>query len=376
MPPAHVVGAARRAPRRRPVTAPSRRRRRSRSPRALDRYHGDSPGDRRRHGCLVGGKLPSRLREALQARCAPPAVGRQARHLLLRQRAAEVRHRPPRRQEPRCRCLRGDEQTLPLAEPSDRTVQLRNVGAARRGAQALEHARLVVLCLQPADEPCPRVGHRPVVQVDGVLRRGQTEPRRAACLKIVRIGFFAGERPTEGRSRTPRPCTRARGGRACPPGRASGDEPREDERDDELALFLREMGEVDDAQRGYVVGEQQALGIEWLALAPRGEGGEATSALSVSELRAICGGKNWSTSKTPSLRIGGAWISPIRVPRSRSRPARPRVFGQVRERVLRLASRSAAIPTSARRLVTVPSISSRIVSGSVSQESEARAASR
>ena len=131
-----------------------------------------------------------------------------------------------------------------------------------------------------------------------------------------------------------------------------------------------EMGEVDDgAARLPVVGEQQALGIERLALAPRGEGGEATSALSVkASFVRSAGGKNWSTSKTPSLRIGGAWISPIRVPRSRSRPARHACSIRFESSTCsRLASGSAAIPTSARRLVTVPSISSRIVSESVSQ---------
>jgi hypothetical protein len=51
--------------------------------------------------------------------------------------------------------------------------------------------------------------------------------------------------------------------------------------------------------------------------------GEATSALSVNaSFVRSAGGKNWSISKTPSLRIGGVWISPISVPRSRSQPAR------------------------------------------------------
>ena len=49
------------------------------------------------------------------------------------------------------------------------------------------------------------------------------------------------------------------------------------------------MGEVDDAQRGFPVVGQQALGIEWLALAPRGEGRGHERVEREGELRAICG---------------------------------------------------------------------------------------
>ena len=86
------------------------------------------------------------------------------------------------------------------------------------------------------------------------------------------------------------------------------------------------------------------------------------------------GGKNWSISKTPSLRIGGDWISPIRAPRSRSRPARHAFSIRFESSTCsRLESGSAWIPTSASRLVTVPSISSRSASASVSHESVGRA---
>ncbi len=99
--------------------------------------------------------------------------------------------------------------------------------------------------------------------------------------------------------------------------------------------------------------------------------GEATSAFSVNaSFVRSAGGKNWSISKTPSLRIGGVWISPISDPRSRSRPARHAFSIRFESRTCsRLESGSALIPTSARRLVTVPSISSRRASASVSQES-------
>ena len=99
--------------------------------------------------------------------------------------------------------------------------------------------------------------------------------------------------------------------------------------------------------------------------------GEATSPFRVNaSFVRSAGGKNWSISNTPSLRIGGLWISPISVPRSRSRPARHAFSIRFESKTCsRLESGSAAIPTSARRLVTVPSISSRSASASVSHES-------
>jgi hypothetical protein len=79
-------------------------------------------------------------------------------------------------------------------------------------------------------------------------------------------------------------------------------------------------------------------------------------------------------SKTPSLRSGGAWISAISAPRSRSRPARHACSIRFASSTCsRLASGSAWMPTSPRRLVTAPSISSRIASASVSKESRGTA---
>jgi hypothetical protein len=99
--------------------------------------------------------------------------------------------------------------------------------------------------------------------------------------------------------------------------------------------------------------------------------GEATRELSVNaSFVRSAGGKNWSISKTPSLRIGGDWISPISVPRSRSRPPRHAFSIRFERRTCsRLESGSARMPTSARRLVTVASISSRSASSSVSHDS-------
>ena len=43
------------------------------------------------------------------------------------------------------------------------------------------------------------------------------------------------------------------------------------------------------------------------------------------------GGKNWSSSKTPSLRSGGCWTMPTSVGRSSDCAGRPRVLDQVGE---------------------------------------------
>ncbi len=91
--------------------------------------------------------------------------------------------------------------------------------------------------------------------------------------------------------------------------------------------------------------------------------------LSASSVRSF-GGKNASISNTPSFRIGGDWICPIRTPRSRSWPARQLFSTRLERRTCsRLEIGSAVIPTRPSRLVTVPSISSRSVSASVSHES-------
>ncbi len=99
--------------------------------------------------------------------------------------------------------------------------------------------------------------------------------------------------------------------------------------------------------------------------------GEATSAFSLiaSSFRSA-GGMKASISKTPSLRSGGFWICPIRAPRSRSVPARQLCSSRFERRTCsRLPIGSASTPTRPSRLETVPSISSRIVSSSVSHES-------
>jgi hypothetical protein len=100
--------------------------------------------------------------------------------------------------------------------------------------------------------------------------------------------------------------------------------------------------------------------------------GAATSELSwsASSVRSF-GGKNASTSNTPSFRIGGDWISPISDARSRSRPDRQAFSTRLeRSTCSRLESGAASMPASVSKLVTTPSISSRSVSASDSQESD------
>jgi hypothetical protein len=78
------------------------------------------------------------------------------------------------------------------------------------------------------------------------------------------------------------------------------------------------------AAAAFAVGrEQQRLRIEGGASPQAANVGDAISAFSfrASSVRSLAG-KNASISNTPSLRSGGVWISPIRAPRSRSRPAR------------------------------------------------------
>ena len=201
--------------------------------------------------------------------------GRQPGELLLRQRPAEVRHRPPCRQEPRCRRLRGDEEELPLVEAADRLVELGHVGRPRGGAEALEHPRLVVRGLQATDQPRAGVRHRLVVEVDGVLRReDEPEPERAPLLEDREYRLLRRRRGARGdvaedlvhvreRAQVRRPFLTAH----------PRDELREDERDDELALLLGEVRKVDHGAARLPVGrEEERLRVERLALAPGGEG--------------------------------------------------------------------------------------------------------
>ena len=78
------------------------------------------------------------------------------------------------------------------------------------------------------------------------------------------------------------------------------------------------------------------------------------------------GGKNWSRSNTPSLRIGGFITWPTSVGRSRLRPLVHESWMRLASRMCsRLDSGSASMPTRPRRPPTKPSISSPTVSASL-----------
>ena len=77
------------------------------------------------------------------------------------------------------------------------------------------------------------------------------------------------------------------------------------------------------------------------------------------------GGKNESSSNTPSLRTGGVWIMPISEARSRLRPAVHSLRMMLDTRMCsRLVSGSASMPTRPSSPLTNPSISSPTISAS------------
>ena len=195
---------------------------------------------------------------------------------------------------------------------------------------------------------------------------------------MVRIGFFAGG--DGGRRHVPEHLVHVR--EHAEVGRAGlaahpGHELREDERDDELPLLVGQVREVDDRRAGLAVGrEQERSARSSGAPAPHAANdGEATSALSrkASSVRSL-GGKNWSTSNTPSLRIGGWATSPISVPRSRSRPAAPGVLDQVREQHVLAAGERVGLDARRGRAGSSPCLRSR--RGASRPRSPTRAAAR
>ena len=150
-------------------------------------------------------------------------------------------------------------------------VERRDVGAARGRAKALEHARLVVLGLQPADEPRAGVRHRLVVEVDRVLgREHEAEPERAALLEDRQDRLLrrrrGGRRHVAGDLVHVRERAQVGGaGLAAHP----RDELREDERRHEHPLLVGEVREVDDRRARLALRrEEQRLRVERRTLAP------------------------------------------------------------------------------------------------------------
>ena len=179
-----------------PASAPT-----SRRPRGgrVEPAHRHALGDRRRDRALVVGERRGSRAWARPSRAPRPARGPllvrcQLRDLLLRQRPAQERHRPAGREEPGSPRWALWSRNCRLLEPADRLVELGDVDAAGRGAQPLEHARLVALGLQPADEPACRRSPSPCSRG----RRGSASrapcrsPNARACFSSVRIAFLEG----------------------------------------------------------------------------------------------------------------------------------------------------------------------------------------
>ena len=166
-----------------------------------------------------------------------------------------------------------DEQELPFLEPADGRRERVDVRVARRRAQALQDARLVALGLQPTDEPGAGVRHRLVVEVDGVLGREHgADPERPALLEQRQDRLLRGRRRR--RRHVPEDLIhvdeRAQVGRPRQPAHPR-DDLRQHKRDDELALLVREVGEVHDRRPRPVRRAEEHGGIERRSLAPGGE---------------------------------------------------------------------------------------------------------
>ncbi len=314
-------------------------------------------GGRRRRGC--GGRR----------------VALQQPHLVARQRPAQVRHRPARREHDRLARLRAHEHELALAEAADRRVERRQVGPAGRRLEPVQHARLVVVGLQPPDHPGARVRHRLVVEVDRVLRREHHPDAERARLLEDREDRLLGRRRGGRRHEAEHLVhvdERAQVGRAGLRAHP-GDQLREHERDHELALVLGQVREVHDrGARAAVGGPQQRADVERRALPPgreRGRGDQPVEAqrqrgaLLRREERVDVEDAELAAAAAPGSRRsaspGRGPAPPATRARSGSRAARTRGWPAGRP----------AMPISPSRLVTVPSISSRSVSDSVSHDS-------
>ena len=161
-----------------------------------------------------------------------------------------------------------------MLEAADRLVERGDVDATGGRAQPLEHAFLVALGLQATDEPAAGVRHCLVVEVDGVLRRDDHADPEGACLlhqgqdRLLGRRGRGGRREAEDLVEVDERAQVARPGLTVHPREQAG----EDERDDELALLLGEVREVDDRGPGLSLGrEEQRAGVDRGAAAPGGE---------------------------------------------------------------------------------------------------------
>ena len=209
-----------------PGAACRRRRRRPRRPTARqDRDSGRLVPARHRggDGALVVGERGSgrgccRLRRAAAAAGAVPPRPGQGLDLVLRQRPAEERHRPARREEHGLGAVRALEQELALLEPADRLVELLDVDAAGR-ASGGPRARASCRSRSGAGRrtSCPRSPSPCSRGRLGSASRRPFRPRTRAPASSASGSASSRAAPRSGaRSRRPRRGRRARAARSCP----------------------------------------------------------------------------------------------------------------------------------------------------------------
>ncbi len=170
--------------------------------------------------------------------------------------------------------MSADEEELPLLEPADRFVECGEIRASGGRAQSLEHALLVPLGLQAADEPRRRVRHRLVVEIDRILgREHHPDAVRPRLLEDRQDRLLRRRHRGRGHEavdlvHVDERAEVARPGETAHP----GDDLREDQGHRELPFLLREVRQVDDRRAWFPRLAEQLGWIERGALAPDREG--------------------------------------------------------------------------------------------------------
>ena len=262
------------------------------------------------------------------------AVGHQRGDLLAGERAAQVRHGPaggeawsarPRRpggaRTPACRARRWCRPRRPRPRRRRRPTARRAGGPCPARSAAGRSSRC-----RRWRAPCSR------------RRRGSgwpaptPTPKARACLSSVRIGPLAGGAPLGGtKPTTSSKYTSARSWSVPGWRRIHVTSLRQHEGDDELALLVGEVGQRHDGAGRSTARPQEGVDVERRRPGPTPRRpGEARRPLSRSaSLVRSAGGKNSSSSNTPSLRSGGGCTWPTRAARSRSWPCVPGVPDEV-----------------------------------------------
>jgi hypothetical protein len=161
-------------------------------------------------------------------------------------------------------------------QPADQRRQRGRVRSAGRGGQPFEHAFLVALGLQLADEPGARVGQALVIEVDRVLRGQHHAQARGARLleqrQQRRLRGRIGRRRHEPEQLVHvEHGTQARGARLPP---RPGQQRLQQQRHEEHALRVVQVGDAHDrVARPAVARTQKHVDVERRALQPGREAG-------------------------------------------------------------------------------------------------------